>query len=512
MSNSKKYRTGFEMNLGQTGKDASTSQTDDTQRTTSNDEPLCMAILGDFSGRDNRQNYDASSISKRRLILLDRDNIEGVLAGFKINLQLWLDDDSQESIDIPIGELEDFHPDNLYQNVEIFSQLRSLRTRLKNNKTFAEAAKELQAWRSSEAVDEPPASATAADLDESLSSDNLLDSMLEASQGNQSGKSSGSGNAMIDSLVKQIVAPYVEPKGDPRQDEMIASVDQAISAHMQFILHHPDFQALEAAWLSLDFLTRRVEADDSVKIYILDVTRHELEVDLSEDNVTQTALYQRFCDPAPGDIPWGLLIGNYRFTDRVEEIMTLLQIGAVARKAKAPFIAAANETLVGCESFAVTPDVEDWHYQLEPEVETAWSLLRHSDEAEYLSLAVPGFLLRSPYGKKSKPIESFAFEEMPELPCHSCYLWGNGAFIKAEQIARAFVQQGWDMNPAEARQTDRLPLHYFNQDGEMQAKPCAEIQLTEQGGRRIIQQGLIPLWSVKNSDSIRSSDFHSIAV
>ena len=514
MSDNKKYRTGFEMNLENSQqKTGSLAHEGDNKPMASNTDPLCIAVLGDFSGRDNKQRYEPETISKRRLIAVDRDNIEDVLASFDIKLQLWLEEDSDEPIDIPIKELDDFHPDQLYQNVEVFSQLRALRNRLKNNKTFAEAAKELQVWHTGgdKAADSRPAQ-QAQELDDALSPENLLESMFEASHDMQSSSGTASGSAMVDNLVKKIVAPYVEAKTDPRQEDMIAAVDQAISAHMQFILHHPDFQAMEAAWRSLDFLVSRVETGQRVKLYILDVAKHELEVDLSEDNVTQTALYKKFCDPAPGDVSWGLLLGNYCFTDRVEEIMTLLQIGAVARKAQAPFMTAANETLIGCESFAITPDVDDWHYQMQPEVESAWSLLRESDEADYLAMVVPGFLLRAPYGKKSKPIEAFAFEEMPEVPCHSCYLWGNGAFIKAEQMARAFIKDGWDMNPAHASQIDRLPLHYYKDEGETTAKPCAEVQLTEQGGRRILQQGLIPLWSVKNSDRIRSSDFNSLAV
>lgn len=511
MSKKNKPRCGFEFNIGSgDARQHADRLNGGSVSGASEHEPFCMAVLGDFSGRDNRQAYEANTIGKRRLISIDRDKLDDVLDGFDICLQLWLDDESDEPIEVPIKQLDDFHPDRLYHNVGIFSQLRSLRDRLKNNKTFAAAASELQNWTDGDS--HPTGTETGQiQTDNKLQNGNLLDSVLGASQGEQAHAPQGSGSAMVDSLVKKIVAPYVEPKADPRQEEMVASVEQAISAHMQFILHHPDFQTMESAWLSLDFLTSRIETGQGLKIFIMDVARHELEVDLAEDNVTKTGLYRRFADPAPGDSPWSLLLGNYRFTDRVEEVMTLLQIGAVARKARAPFISAVKETLIGCESFAITPDQEDWHYKPAPEVETAWSLLRDADEAEYLSLVVPGFLLRAPYGKKSRPIESFDFEEMPEVDCHSCYLWGNGAFIKAEQLARSFNQQGWDMSPTEARQVDRLPLYFYQQDGEMLAKPCAEIQLTEQGGRRILQMGLIPLWSVKNSDCIRSSDFHSIA-
>jgi type VI secretion system protein ImpC len=192
-------------------------------------------------------------------------------------------------------------------------------------------------------------------------------------------------------------------------------------------------------------------------------------------------------------------------------VLSLASIGAIAQQAGAPFIAAADEALVGCESFATTPDYEDWNHRVSEGVDNAWQMLRQSSVAAYIGLALPRFLLRLPYGKKSRPIESFTFEEMPEEPCHACYLWGNAAFIKVELLARNFKKRGWQMQPGEEYQTDSLPVHFYTEDGETVGKPVAEILLTEKGGEIIAHQGLIPLWSVKNADAIRSSDFRSVA-
>jgi type VI secretion system protein ImpC len=119
--------------------------------------------------------------------------------------------------------------------------------------------------------------------------------------------------------------------------------------------------------------------------------------------------------------------------------------------------------------------------------------------------------LRAPYGAKSSPIEAFSFEEMPEPNCHECFLWGNAAFVKAEQLARAFAESHWDMRPAEASQTDRLPMYYYDDEGETVLMACAEIYLTEKGGNRLSNQGLMAVWSVRNMDAVRSSDFGSLA-
>jgi predicted component of type VI protein secretion system len=93
---------------------------------------------------------------------------------------------------------------------------------------------------------------------------------------------------------------------------------------------------------------------------------------------------------------------------------------------------------------------------------------------------------------------------------HEQYLWANAAFLKTEQLARSFMKSGWDMRPGESAMTGDLPLHNYESDGKTIIQPCAEIPLTEAGAARIIQQGIIPLWSVKNRDQVHSGDFFTL--
>ena len=66
------------------------------------------------------------------------------------------------------------------------------------------------------------------------------------------------------------------------------------------------------------------------------------------------------------------------------------------------------------------------------------------------------------------------------------------------------------MHPGDASQTDNLPMYHYDDDGETQLSPCAEIYLTEKGGRKLFGQGLIALWSVKNLDAVKLSDFNAL--
>jgi type VI secretion system protein ImpC len=520
MSDQDKSPFGFSFNI-----DSRNLKSEETRNGGPGEDVFNVALLGDFSGRDSRGLIDADGIGDRRFIEIDRYNLDEVISGLDVRLRLEFDEDT---LDIAFGAFDDFKPDNLYNRVDAFGRLRELRARLQDNATFAQAAQEIQGWLMSEAeAAEPPPEndqfdeiddvglaqkqVTPASSDDSVS---LLDSILDetARQDLQPAQPIPT-PTLVDDFVKQMVMKRSGTvAADPRKQDMIAAVDAVISGLMRDILHHPKFQALEAGWQALRFLVKRVRTGKSIKLYLLDLSRRELEIDLSNDDVTKSQLYGLFCDASIGDDDWSLIIGNYRFGADIDDILLLSQIGYIAHQAHARFFAGADEKLVGCESFATTPNANRWQAEIDLSVSEAWSMLRQSPVAGSLSLALPRFLLRPPYGAGSQRIKSFAFEEMPDGPVHEHYLWGNAAFLKAEQLARTFSDQGRDMRPGEAALTEDLPLHHYQERGETVLKPCAEIPLTETGARMMIEQGLIPLWSVKNADRIHSDDFHSIAL
>ncbi len=465
------------------------------------DSPFCIAIMGNFSAKPD--------ITKPRLIEIDRDNFEEVMARFKIKLHLNLSSEKNthnEIIQIELNELDDFHPDILYEKLESFEKLRSLRRRLKSNNSFADAAAEIQSWLPQTEINEKK---PAPIKNEPASTENLLDSILGSSQATDATAIEAS---QIDRLIKSIVAPYVEPAADPRQNEMLEMLDRVTESHMRDILHHPEFQAMESAWQSLYFLIKRLDTGAKLKLFILDISKQQLQQDLAVNDLNTSSIYKLFCDPSEGDNPWSILLGNYTFTDSIDDALSLANIGEIAQQSNATFIASAHEKLAGCDSFAKTEDYEDWNYSISDGAKQAWDLLRQSSVASYISLALPRFLLRLPYGNKSKPIDAFKFEEMTSENNHANYLWGSAAFIKAECLAQNFSQNGWNMQLNDIFQTDNLPVHYYNDDGETVNKPVAEIMLTEKGGEILNKHGLVALWSVKNADCIRSADYRSISI
>jgi type VI secretion system ImpB/VipA family protein len=91
-----------------------------------------LVVLGDFSGRANRGELEkGEALAARKPRRVDIDNLDDVLASMQLKVLLPIGDDDGV-VEIEISSMDDFHPDELYDKLEIFSELADLRKRLKN--------------------------------------------------------------------------------------------------------------------------------------------------------------------------------------------------------------------------------------------------------------------------------------------------------------------------------------------------------------------------------------------
>jgi type VI secretion system protein ImpC len=474
------------------------------------DAPFRVALLGNFSGRPRTA---ATPLDRLRPVVIDRDNFEEVLARLAPTLALPLSGVA-EPLRLSFRELDDFHPDRLYQRLELFQALRDLRKRLDNPNTFAAAAAELRSWGNTAATQPaaspPPAEGPPASA---LSPEELLAQLLGEAPPAPRPPGPGPAGSDWNAYLEKIVGPHLVRSADPRQAELTAQVDAATAAQMRAVLHHPDFQALEAAWRAVYFLVRRLDTDAKLKLYLVDVTKAELAADLgAAEDLRTSGTYKLLVEQTVGTAggqAWAVLAGNYTFGLAAEDVHLLARVGAVARAAGAPFLAAADSRLF-CPSLADTPDPDDWPRD-RPEGTDMWDALRRLPEATSLGLAMPRFLLRLPYGRESDAAEQFDFEELPEGSRHEDYLWGNPAFACAYLLAENFSRRGWDLRPDDVRDIDNLPLHVYRDAGESQLKPCAEVLLRDRAVERILDQGVMPLVSVQGQPAVRLARFQSLA-
>ncbi|MEJ7615872.1 MAG: type VI secretion system contractile sheath large subunit [Pyrinomonadaceae bacterium] len=302
---------------------------------------------------------------------------------------------------------------------------------------------------------------------------------------------------------------------DADHETLIDAVDAATGQLMRAILHHPDFQALEAAWRSLHFLVSRLELDTELQLRILDVSRKELVADLlKSDDLRASGIYQLLVEQTvetPGGTPWAVVIGDYAFGPSDEDVSLLERLGSVARRMGTSFIAGADARLLGCASLADAPDPKDWQSLDDSPGGELWAALRRLPEAAHLGLVLPRLLLRLPYGAETDEAELFSFEEMPAGSKHQDYLWGNAAFVCAYLLGTSFSRDNWALRPSAALDVEGLPLHVYREDGETRTKPCAEITASERIAEAITERGLMPLLSFRDQDKVRLARFHSLA-
>lgn len=494
-----------------------------TERSLSDNIPFHALLIGDWSGRANRQVTASSKESQTaRPLLVDPDNLDQLIAQLSVRLNIALRSDGNQPLAINFKELEDFHPDRLFNRLEIFDVLRRTRAQLQNVETFSAAAARVRDWEVA-----PPAAESAITIaneepiPEKVHEDNILDRILAGAS--EISRAEGEDrdapvSAEILRLAQAAVQPHLTPDIARDQDQLIAALDARIGSLMNAILHHKDFQALESGWRALDFLVRRLEIGSHLKLYLLDLSFDELKTDLrGHDDFRSTALYKLLVEDAvgtPGGIPWSVVGGNYLFDFDAGDADVVESIAAISEAAGAPFVAGVTSYLLGCQSLAATPDPDDWRSPPDKTTEDWWKRITHPPSASYVGFALPRFLLRLPYGKASEPTEDFDFEELDDtgdqLPEHSSYLWANPAFALVFLLAKGFSEDGPGFRPADHLEIEGLPMHVYEHNGDTEIKPCAEALLTVRAAEKIIDRGLMPLLSIKNSDGIRLGMCQSI--
>lgn len=464
-----------------------------TVPTADSSTPFRILVLGDFGARE--------SWGKPKRV--DRDNLDDVFAEMQIQLDLSLDSASP-TVRFEPTEFEHFHPDYLFDELELFSALRTRRRRLQNTKTFDEEAKAILASASTQ----PAQSVSAIDPEPAPAGDvgSLLDQAIEQTAEAQKplAKQIAEGSLNIDAYVRQLVEPYVVEKADPRQAEFVDGVDQAIAEAMRKLLHSGEFQACESAWLGIKTLVRRLETDGKLSIDLLNVSRTDLAADLTaKEDLASSQLYKLLAESTsvPGVDPWTIVIGDYAFDHTLEDSGLLGRIAKICASARCIFISNASLSVVGCENPAATPDPDDWQTPGDDQLAN-WNALRALPEATNLSLAGPRILVRYPYGAKSAPIESFKFEEIPDGSDHERYLWMNPAYGAAVNLGSAFSRAGWRLLSAWEPELDQLPTHIYKDGTESVMKPCGEFELILRGGEVLAAAGLTAVHSVRGKGAV----------
>jgi len=473
-------------------------------------EQLKVAIVGDFSGRASRGQCEPAALAARPAYRLRKDNFEALFEQLGVRLQLPL-------MERPLSLLEydDLHPDYLYSRVPLFKQFIELEKKLLRPDGFAQAAAEIQQWRPE--LRRADAAGHSAETDAGNSSavysgESLLDSILAAKDCPD--VSLASPQVQVDRLIKDIVAPYVQRKADSRQETYLQAVREAASEAMRKIMHHSAFRQIEASWRSLHFLLRRLEEHPGLQLFLIDISKEEIQADFARagDDLEQSQLFKCLVEreTATGNRPYNLVLGDFTISDDERDLHLLIDLATIAEAAGSALLLGGDSRLAGCPTLAASTDPDDWHYPLAESFTEGWQAVRDYSASEYVALAGPRFMLRLPYGADSASTDCFDFEELtPELG-HRYYLWGNSAYLLALSLCSAFVHS--DRAAAvEAASFEDMPLHVRELPQGRWMTPCAEALLTDSAAARFSGVGISTLRSVQGRDQILLPKLQSLA-
>jgi type VI secretion system protein ImpC len=338
----------------------------------------------------------------------------------------------------------------------------------------------------------------------------LLDQIVEEGR---MGKDEGSKERGKD-LVKEFVAQVLDGNMTVTKDaetminQRIAQIDHLLSIQVNEILHHPTFQKLEASWRGLKYLLDQSETNDKLKIKVLNVSKRELLKDLQRaPEFDQSALFKKVYEEefgVFGGAPFAALIGDYQFGKHPEDIELLERISQTAAGAHAPFLSAASPEFFNLESYATLDAPRDLSKVFDSTEYAKWKSFRQSEDSRYVGLTAPRMLLRLPYGKNTKTVDAFQYEEAVDGTDHEKYLWGNSAYALGTRLTNAFAMYGWcaAIRGVEGGGlVEGLPVHnFYTDEGDLAMKCPTEVQITDRREKEMADQGFIPLVHSKNND------------
>ncbi|MBV8544875.1 MAG: type VI secretion system contractile sheath large subunit [Acidobacteria bacterium] len=338
----------------------------------------------------------------------------------------------------------------------------------------------------------------------------LLDQIVEKGKMARDESQKGRAKDLVGEFVHQILDEGMTVSRDTLAmiQAQIARIDELLSKQLNEVLHHPDFQKLEASWRGLHYFVMNTETSTRLKLRLLCATKAEIFKDLDQAiEFDQSVLFKKIYEEEYGTFggfPFSLLIGDFEFGRHPQDMALLEKIAGVAAAAHAPFIAAASPRLFDMDAFTELGNPRDLAKLFESTELIKWRSFQAMEDSRYVTLVLPHILLRLPYGPNTVPTEDFKLVEDTDGTDHSRYLWGNAAWALGQRITNAFALYGWcaAIRGVEGGgMVTGLPAHTFKTDeGDIALKCPTELAITDRREKELDSLGFVSLCHCKGTD------------
>ncbi|EPX55994.1 hypothetical protein D187_008249 [Cystobacter fuscus DSM 2262] len=309
----------------------------------------------------------------------------------------------------------------------------------------------------------------------------------------------------------QNVEPIQDDVGQVRFDKgevmkAIARIDGLIEEQINEVLHNEKFQKMESAWRGLDDLIGHTNFQADITIDILDVDKEELAEDFEKNSssIFSSALFDKVYIKEYdqfGGKPYGVMLGLYDFSATRGDITWLERMAKVANAAHCPFIASASYKFFDCDSVEQLESLKNLDGVLNHPRYGRWNQLRDKEEAAYIGLTLPRYVVRQPWDPDTNPCSVLNFKEDAQGDSKK-YLWGSAAYLMGRNLVKAFEQSGWCQSirgPKGGGLVTGLPVDTFTLRGQKMIQAPVEIAIPDYREYEFARNGFIPLVYRKGS-------------
>lgn len=426
--------------------------------------PFVIGVMADLGGHPAEP---LRPLAERKFTDIDVDNFDTCLAALRPRLALRVADvqnpPAELALDIAFECLADFEPGAVAARIPALRPLVERRSHLANLLSYADGKmgaedlllrvlhdtallRALAAPIANDALDVGSAPLTLAD-------GTPLADLIQREFRPRTAEAQQALEQALRDMAGEALAAGAAPRPDALAtlEQLVAGLDERLTRQLRLVLHHPEFQRLEGAWRGLSHLVANTESSESLKIRVLNVSKAELAKTLRRYKGAawdQSPLFARIYESEYGSFggePFGCLIGDYLFDHSVADIEMLGDLAKICAAAHTPFIAGAALSFANAnsEANATTRLGRTIVGQLVTPEFAAWRSLQHAEESRYIALAMPRFLARLPWGRATRPLAEFDFEEVATPGSPEEHVWCNAAYAMAVCIARAQALYGW---------------------------------------------------------------------
>ena len=285
---------------------------------------------------------------------------------------------------------------------------------------------------------------------------------------------------------------------------------QKYSLQIDAIMHAAEFKNLESSWRSMKYLVDKTDFRENVKIGAAQREQGEPPRGLRGlSEVVKSGLYKIAYTAEFGQFggqPYGSVIGNYDFGPGPQDVKALQYVASVAAMSHAPFIASAGPGFFGLTDFSNLPNLKDLKSIFESPQYTKWRSFRETEDARYVALTMPRFLLRLPYGPDTAPVKKFNYQE-DVSQSQWLYTWGTPPSRSPPASTTASRSTGGARTSSDrpAAGRSRIFLHQFQSMGATQTKIPTEVLVSERREFELAEEGFIALTMRKGATTRPSS-------